>query len=105
MHCLDIYWPQKGVKQRCQRGGCRTRDVSHHGRNLELLLLFLAEEAMAVTGVPEAGFGVEGSALSILYFPFARAQLIPGGTPLSQSSAQLFAYRDEVNERPLSVSV
>lgn len=42
--------------------------MSHRGRNLETLLLFLAKEVMAVTGMPEAGFGVERSALSTLYF-------------------------------------
>lgn len=34
-----ISWPRKGVRQWCHCGGCRTRDVSHHGRNLEPLLL------------------------------------------------------------------
>lgn len=60
--------PQKGVRQRCYRGGCRMRDLSHHGRDLGLLLLFLAQEVMAVTGVPGARFRVERSALSTPYF-------------------------------------
>lgn len=63
-----IYWPRKCVRQQCHCSGCRTRDVCHRGGNLGLLLLFLAKEVMAVTGVPEPGFGVERSALSTPYF-------------------------------------
>lgn len=60
--------PQKGVRQRCHHGGCRMRDLPHRGRDLGLLLLFLAQEVMAVTGMPGAGFRVERSALSTPYF-------------------------------------
>lgn len=44
------------------------RDLPHHGRDLGLLLLFLAQGVMAVTGVPGDGFRVERSALSTPYF-------------------------------------
>lgn len=67
-----ICCPRKGVRQQCHRGGCRTRDVSHCGRNLGLPLLFLAKESVTVTDVPEAGFGEERSAPSTLYFNLQR---------------------------------
>lgn len=42
--------------------------MSPCGRNLGVPLLFLAKELVTVTDVPEAGFGVERSALSTLFF-------------------------------------
>lgn len=67
-----IHGPRKGARQRCHlwlKDEGRISPWKERG----LRLLFLAKEAMAVTGVPEAGFRVERSALSTLLFFLARA--------------------------------